>query len=96
VSDIHASLRLRVRSGKYEAKTNQHVIRHCQNAHGVARKAEASRGALQRAIASCDSNPLVDMRTGARHEDGRLGGLGTEHCLEGITTAETVMVFVPT
>jgi hypothetical protein len=44
---------------------------------GVARKleAEASRGALQRAIASCNGNPLVDERTGARHADVRLGGL---------------------
>jgi hypothetical protein len=25
---------------------------------------------------------LVDVRTGARHADGRLGGLGSEHCLE--------------
>jgi hypothetical protein len=47
---------------------------------GVARKTEASRGALQRAIATCDGNPLVDERTGARHADGRLGGLGSEHC----------------
>ncbi len=41
---------------------------------GVARKleAEASRGALQRAIASWNGNPLVDVRTGARHADGRL------------------------
>jgi hypothetical protein len=50
---------------------------------GVARKTEALRGALQRAIASCDGNPLVDVRTGARHADGRLGGLWNRHILKG-------------
>ena len=31
---------------------------------------------------SCDGNPLVDMRTGARHADVRLGGLWNRQCLE--------------
>ena len=56
---------------------------------GVARKleAEASRGALQRAIASWNGNPLVDVRTGARHADGRLGGLWSRHVLKRINAA---------
>jgi hypothetical protein len=56
---------------------------------GVARKleAEASRGALQRAIASCNGIPLVDERTGARHADGRLGGLWNRHGLKRINAA---------
>ena len=29
-----------------------------------------------------NGNPLVDVRTGARHADGRLGGLWNSHCLE--------------
>jgi hypothetical protein len=62
----------------------------------VARKAEVSRGALQRARASCDGNPLVVRRTGARHADERLGGLDSEHVLQGMTAAETVMVFIST
>ena len=45
---------------------------------------------------SYNSNPLVDVRTGARHADGRLGGLGSEHCLEGISAAETAMVLIST
>jgi ribosomal protein L27 len=45
---------------------------------------------------SCDGNPLVDERTGARHADGRLGGLGSEHCLEGIpATADATVLFQP-
>jgi hypothetical protein len=52
-------------------------------AGGVARRAEAStRGALQKAIASYNGNPLVDVRTGARHADGRLGGLWIRHGLK--------------
>jgi hypothetical protein len=46
-----------------------------EHGRGCAEKAEASRGALQRAIASSNGNPLVVRRTGARHADGRLGGL---------------------
>jgi hypothetical protein len=56
-----------------------------EHGRGCAEKAEASRGALQRAIAratSCNGNPLVVRRTSARHAEGRLGGLGSEHCLE--------------
>jgi hypothetical protein len=30
--------------------------------------------------------PLGGVRTGARHADGGLGGLGSEHCLEGGTS----------
>jgi hypothetical protein len=48
---------------------------------GCAEKAEASRGALQRAITSCNGNPLVDERTGASHVDVRLGGLWNRHGL---------------
>ena len=33
-------------------------------------QAEASRGAVQAAQTSCNGNPLVGVRTGARHEDG--------------------------
>ena len=62
----------------------------------VARKAETSRGALQRDIASCDGNPLVDVRKGARHADGRLGGLGSEHVLEEVIAAGAVMGFIST
>jgi hypothetical protein len=45
---------------------------------------------------SCDGNPLVDVRTGARHADGRLGGLVSEHCLEGMTVAAAALVFIST
>jgi hypothetical protein len=31
--------------------------------------------------------PLGGVRTGARHADGRLGGLGSEHVLEGVPAA---------
>jgi len=31
---------------------------------------------------SCDGNPLVDVRTGARHADVQLGGLWNRHCLK--------------
>ena len=31
---------------------------------------------------SWNDNPLVDVRTVARHADGRLGGLWNRHCLE--------------
>jgi hypothetical protein len=44
-------------------------------------EAEASREALQRVIASCNGNPLVDKRTGARHADVRLGGSWNRHGL---------------
>ena len=57
---------------------------------GVARKleAEASRGALQRAIASCNGNSLVDERTGAGHADVRLaGGLWNRHGLKRMNAA---------
>jgi hypothetical protein len=30
---------------------------------------------------SCNGNPLVDVRTGARHADGRLSGLWSRHGL---------------
>jgi hypothetical protein len=33
-------------------------------------------------ITSCNGNPLVDVRTGARHADGRLGGLWSRHGLK--------------
>jgi hypothetical protein len=57
-----------------------------QSTGGDARKrAEASRGALQRAIASCNGNPLVDVRTGARHADGRPSGLWSRHDLKEST-----------
>jgi hypothetical protein len=45
---------------------------------------------------SCDGKPLVDVRTGARYADGRLGGLDSEHCLEGKTAAEAAIVFIST
>jgi hypothetical protein len=33
-----------------------------------------------------NGNPLIGVRTGARHADGRLGGLGSEHwCLREST-----------
>jgi hypothetical protein len=35
---------------------------------------------------------LIGVRTGARHADGRLGGLGSEHCLEGIPAPATATV----
>jgi hypothetical protein len=54
---------------------------------GCAEKDEASRGALQRAIASCNGNPLVDERTGARHADVRLDGLWNRHGLKRINAA---------
>jgi hypothetical protein len=50
-------------------------------------EAESSRRALPRVIASCDGNPLVDVRTGSRHADVRLGELGSEHCLAGMKAA---------
>jgi hypothetical protein len=49
---------------------------------GCAEKAEASHGTLQRAIASCNGNPLVDEYTGARHADVRLGDLWIRHGLK--------------
>ena len=33
-------------------------------------------------INSCDGNPLVDVRMGARHADRRLGGLWKRHVLK--------------
>jgi hypothetical protein len=50
---------------------NPSSITNPEHRRGCAEKAEAARGALQRAIASCNGNPLVDVRTGARHEDER-------------------------
>ena len=43
-------------------------------------------------ITRCNGNPLVDECTGARHADGRLGGLDSEHCLEGIPAAASATV----
>jgi hypothetical protein len=36
---------------------------------------------------SCNGNPLVDVRTGARHADGRLSGLWNRHGLKWINAA---------
>jgi hypothetical protein len=43
-----------------------HWVQDRGHGRGCAEKAEASRGALQRAIASCDGNPLVDGRLTVR------------------------------
>jgi hypothetical protein len=55
----------------------------------AARTRAGSRGELRRGRAEhskahnqLNGNPLVDVRTGARHADGRLGGLWNRHCLE--------------
>jgi len=60
-----------------------------RDAGGVALKlgdgypsSEALRGAIQAALSSCNGNPLVNVRTSARHADGRLGGLWNRHCLK--------------
>jgi hypothetical protein len=52
-----------------------------QNAGGVARKARRRVEHDTGLITSCNGNPLVDVRTGSRHADGRLSGLWSRHDL---------------
>ncbi len=51
---------------------------------GKRKSSEAERPENVRAhtYTSCNGNPLVDVRAGARHADVRLGGLWNRHCLE--------------
>jgi hypothetical protein len=51
---------------------------------------------LQAVITTYDGKPLVDMRTGARQTDGRLGGLGSERVLEEVNAAGAAMVLFHT
>jgi hypothetical protein len=62
------------------------LIQHRQNAGGVARKAEAA--LIITSGCNSERQPLgdsCDERTGARHADGRLGGLWSRHDLEEVS-----------
>ena len=75
---------------RFVPRTRQRGLGHCvsREGHGLGcaeAEAEASCGALQAAITTYDGNPLAVERTGARHEDGRLGRLWNRHDLEEVS-----------